>query len=135
MIDTDRFLGDLATERGRPICRVLSVSTHCYLHGAAANAAGRSVVEALARHGCPAAAVSGTAFSDGPEADPIALLAAEGWAATAIPRDLPAAATWPYSPSRLRLTAGGVEVELLRGPTTRPHEPDDVECTALLATL
>src|SRR4051794_6156880 len=42
---------------------------------------------------------------------------------------------WPHPPSLLTRTADGVPVSLLRGPSTRRHEPDDAERQAVLFLL
>ncbi|HWE40547.1 MAG TPA: glycosyltransferase [Isosphaeraceae bacterium] len=114
-----------------PIRRVLFASHACYLddsNGAAV--ASRATMEALARRGSAVEVLCGTRMDIEGEVDPAAWLAARGWAVEESGGgawEVGARGVRADEPRQLRLTVGGVPIAMHRGPTTRPHEPEDDE--------
>ncbi|HEX8203589.1 MAG TPA: glycosyltransferase, partial [Isosphaeraceae bacterium] len=111
--------------------RILFASHACYLddsNGAAV--ASRALMQALARRGCAVAVVSGTMLDREEEVEPAAWIAARGERFEAVVNQawtFDAGGVRPEVPDHFRLSVRGVPVTLHRGPTTRPHEPDDAE--------
>jgi len=122
-----------------PQIRLLVASAHHYLDPRdPASAALRRLVAGLGRAGCPVEVLTGSTLGDAPEDEPARLLAALGHPPTVVPLNPPTgspAPDWPHPPAHLEVAVDGVAVHLLRGPTTRPHEPDEAERHAFAAVL
>lgn len=95
---------------------LLFVAHACYLddsNGAAV--ASRAMMEALSRRGRAVEVLCGTVLDLGREVDPVHWLVARGHDVDRAGRD------------HLRLTVRGVPITLHLGPTTKPHDPEDIE--------
>lgn len=119
--------------------RIIFVSHSCYLDSSnGANIASRSMMECLARRGFAVAAVTGTVLESGREVDPGIWLSEQGL--TFEFEGGPVTSGHNFDPSgcvpiSYQLNVQGVDVVLHRGPTTRPHEPDESEIEGFLGLL
>jgi len=123
---------------GPPI-RILVASSHHYLDPRdPASAALRRLVAGLGRAGCRVEVLTGSTLLDAPEDEPARLLATLGHSPAVAPLDPPPgspAPDWPHPPAHPKVAVDGVAVHLLRGPTTRPHQPDEAERHAFATVL
>jgi hypothetical protein len=125
--------------RAGPRLRVLFVSHGCYLETSnGASVATRAMMECLARHGCAAEALSGTALDCEQPGDPAEWLAEQGLAFEAVG---PSGASTNTSgsagtePVSYRMRVRNVGITLHRCPTMSTHGPDEAECQACLQLL
>ena len=119
--------------------RLLFAAHGCYLddsNGAAV--ASRAMMEAMARRGLAAEALTGTAFEGGRPVDVEAWMSFHGVNFAAEGGGVLSASAGGVSagdPFRYRLDLRGVAVTLHRGMSARPGEPDAADCEEFLALL
>ena len=110
---------------------VLFVCQTCYFDSSnGASVASRAMLECLARYNFSAAALTGTVLDSGQDVDPAVWLIEQGLTFEAVsgPAVIRSASISAVDvPTSFQLRERGVEVVLHRGPTTRPHEPDESE--------
>jgi hypothetical protein len=106
-------------------CKTLLITATNVLDGSPESAADRELFGALTALGLPCEMVGRFVVPAESETDPGFWLAAQGW----VNGDPPAANT---SDTVVRAEVAGVPVSLFRGPTTRPHAPDEAERSAFL---